>query len=438
MLSIKHIRENTEEVKTALAKKSVKPVLIDEVITLDKKQRDLQKIVEGYRAEQNTVSEEIQRTADNGERNVKINQMQTLKTEIKKLEPELEKVSADLREIMLKLPNLPMADVPVGKDESENQVIRKWGEIPQFDFTPKDHLELGEALDIIDVKTASAVAGSRFYYLKGALALMEFAIAQYAFSVLTNAEIIKEIATKISPDFPTKPFTPVIPPVMIKPSVYMKMARLDPGQEEERFYIQKDDLYLIGSAEHTMGPMHMDETIDEARMPLRYIGFSTSFRREAGSYGKDTKGILRVHQFNKLEMESFSLPELSIKEQDFLVALQEYMMQGLGLPYQVVMVCTGDMGGPDARQIDIETWMPGQNRYRETHSADLMTDYQSRRLNTKIKHKDGRVELVHMNDATAFAGRPMIAILENYQQKDGSIRIPEALQPFMMGMKEIR
>src|SRR3990170_162664 len=184
MLSIKHIRENTEEVKTALAKKSVKPVLIDEVIALDKKQRDLQKIVEVYRAEQNIVSEEIQRTADNGERNVKINQMQTLKTEIKKLEPELEKVSADLREIMLKLPNLPMADVPIGKDESENQVIRKWGEISQFDFIPKDHLELGEELGVIDMKTASAVSGSRFYYLKGALALMQLAVTQYVFSIL--------------------------------------------------------------------------------------------------------------------------------------------------------------------------------------------------------------------------------------------------------------
>lgn len=439
MLSIKHIRENIEEVKASLAKKGVKPTLIDEAVALDKKLREFQKMVEGYRAEQNTVSEEIQRTADNGERNTKINQMQILKAEIKKLEPDLEKVIQELNSVMMRLPNLPLADVPIGKDESENQVIRKWGDIPQFDFTPKDHLELGEALDIIDVKTASAVSGSRFYYLKGALALMEFAIAQYVFSTLTNAEIIKEIAVKISPDFPVKPFIPVIPPVMIKPGVYTKMARLDPGQEEERFYLQKDDLYLVGSAEHTMGPMHMDETIDEVRMPLRYIGFSTSFRREAGSYGKDTKGILRAHQFDKLEMESFSLSESSVKEQDFFVAVQEYMMQGLKLPYQVMMVCAGDMGGPDARQMDIETWMPGQNRYRETHSADLMTDYQSRRLNTKVKRTGGGVELVHMNDATAFAiGRILIAILENYQQKDGSIKVPDALLPFMFGISEIR
>ena len=422
----------------ALAKKGVKQTLIDEAVALDKKTRELQKMVEGYRAEQNTASEEIQRTTDNGERNTKINQMQVLKSEIKKIEFELEKTIKELNNVMIKLPNLPMADVPIGKDESENQVIRKWGEISQFDFIPKDHLELGEELGVIDMKTASAVSGSRFYYLKGALALMQLAVTQYVFSILTNPEIIKKIAAKIAPDFSAKPFLPVIPPVMIKPGVYTRMARLDPGQEEERFYMQKDDLYLIGSAEHTLGPLHMDEIIDEARMPLRYVGVSTAFRREAGSYGKDTRGILRVHQFDKSEMESFALPELSVKEQDFLVAIQEYMMQELKLPYQVVMVCTGDMGGPDARQIDIETWMPGQNRYRETHSADLMTDYQSRRLNTRVKRISGGVEFVHMNDATAFSGRPLVAILENYQQADGSVKIPEVLQKYMGGITEIK
>ena len=199
-------------------------------------------------------------------------------------------------------------------------------------------------------------------------------------------------------------------------------------------------MYLIGSAEHTLGAMHMDETFQEADLPVRYIGYSTAFRREAGTYGKDLKGILRLHQFDKLEMESFSLAESSIKEQNLFVAIQEYLMQSLGLAYQVVMICTGDMGKPDARQIDIETWMPGQNKYRETHTADLMTDYQARRLETKVKRNDNsKPEFVHMNDATAFAiGRTIIAILENYQTKNGTIKIPKVLCSHMLGIKELK
>ena len=223
---------------------------------------------------------------------------------------------------------------------------------------------------------------------------------------------------------------------MIKPDIFAKMARLEP--KDERYYIQSDDVYLVGSAEHALGPMHMDETILEQDLPLRYAGYSTAFRREAGSYGKDTKGILRMHQFDKIEMESFSKPEDSIMEQDFFVAIQEYLLKQLEIPYQVMMICTGDMGGPDARQIDIECWMPGQNKYRETHTADLMTDYQARRLNTKLKRKDGKNEFVHMNDATVFAiGRTLIAILENNQQKDGSVKVPKVLHKYT-GFKAIK
>ncbi|HUZ92396.1 MAG TPA: aminoacyl--tRNA ligase-related protein, partial [Candidatus Paceibacterota bacterium] len=202
--------------------------------------------------------------------------------------------------------------------------------------------------------------------------------------------------------------------------------------KEERYYIPSDDAYLVGSAEHTLGPLHMDETIPEENLPLRYVGFSTAFRREAGSYGKDTKGILRVHQFDKIEIESFTLPEYAVTEQDFIVAIQENMMWELELPYQVVQICTGDMGGPDARQIDIETWIPSQGKYRETHTSDYMGDYQARRLNTKVKRKSGKTEFVHMNDATAFAiGRTLIAIMENYQTKDGKIEVPKVLQKYL-------
>jgi seryl-tRNA synthetase len=217
---------------------------------------------------------------------------------------------------------------------------------------------------------------------------------------------------------------------MIRPEVFQRMARLEP--KEERYYIPSDDIYLIGSAEHTLGPLHMDETIQEDRLPIRYLGFSTAFRREAGSYGKDTRGILRVHQFDKLEMESFVSPEEGFAEQDFFVAIQEYLVHSLGLPYQVVAICTGDMGNPDVRQFDIEMWIPSQGKYRETHTSDYMGDYQARRLATKMKRKDGKTEFVHMNDATAFAiGRTLIAIMENYQTADGKIMVPEVLQKYV-------
>ena len=234
-----------------------------------------------------------------------------------------------------------------------------------------------------------------------------------------------------------KPFVPVIPPFMVKPNVYLKMARLYPT--EDKYYIPSDDIYLVGSAEHTLGPMHMNHIFDEAKMPVRYVGYSPAFRREAGTYGKDTKGILRVHQFEKLELETFCLPENSLQEQEFLIAIQEYFLQALGLSYEVMMICTGDMGKPDYRQIDINTWMPGQNAYRETHTSDLIASFQPRRLNTKVKRLDGKVELVHMNDATICAmGRTLIAIMENYQQADGSIKIPEILRSYMGGKEFIK
>jgi len=309
--------------------------------------------------------------------------------------------------------------------------------LPKFDFKPKDHIEIGNALNLIDTEKAAKIAGARFGYLMNGAAMIELALIQHAFSTLQDLKILRKVAKKIDPHFPANPFIPVIPPVMIRPEVYQRTARLAPGEEEERYYLEKDDLYLVGSAEHTLVPLHMDETLDADSLPIRYIGFSTCFRREAGSYGRDTKGILRVHQFDKVEIESFTTPEMARKEQDFFVALQEHLMQDLELPYQVVTICSGEMGGPDERQIDIETWLPGQNRYRETHSADLIGDYQPRRLNTKFRRKNGEIGLVHANDATVFAiQRMIIAILENYQTKAGTIRVPKVLQKYV-GRKEI-
>ncbi len=426
MLDINKIRNNPEEIKRGIASKKSDPSLVDNFLKLDEKWRALTTEYDEMRSEQKKLGEAK-----------KVEEAKKLKEELKKIETGLAEIEKERAEILYKIPNIPFDDVPAGKDETENKIIRTWGEIPKFTFKPKDHMELGESLDVIDTKTASKVAGSRFNYLKGQLAMMEFAIVQYVFSTLSNKDFIKKMASKISPDFPVAPFIPVIPPVMINPETFTRMARLDPGQEEERFYLPKDNLYLVGSAEHTMGPLHMDESIPESKLPIRYVGFSTSFRREAGSYGKDVHGILRVHQFDKIEMESFTVPELSRLEQDFIVSLQEHLLQALELPYQVIAVCTGDMGGPDARQIDIETWMPSQNKYRETHTSDLMTDYQSRRLKTRLKRNNGESEFVHMNDATAFAiGRILIAIIENYQTEKGTIRIPKVLQPYL-GTEEI-
>ena len=429
MLDIKFIRQNQEKVRDAIKNKKV-DLDLNKLIAIDERRRHLLGESESLKAEQNKRSKGPQSPVD-------LEELKALKEKIKLIENELKLVQEEYECLMMVVPNIPTEDTPAGKDESGNKVLRKWGKIREFDFKPKEHWELGQELDLIDSERAAKVSGARFAYLKRGLALMEFALVQYGFSVLTNEKLLKKIIKKAGLDIKPTPFIPIVPPVLIKPEVFQKMARLEP--KEERYYIPGDDLYLIGSAEHTLGSMHMDETFKENDLPVRYVGFSSAFRREAGSYGKDMKGILRVHQFDKLEMESFCLSENSIKEQELFVAIQEYFYQELNIPYQVVAICTGDMGGPDARQIDIEAWLPGQNKYRETHTADLMTDYQARRLGIKVKRANNNTEFVHMNDATALAlSRTPIAIMENYQTKRGIIEIPKVLRKFMGGLKEIR
>ncbi len=429
MLDIKFIRENPELIKEAARKKGVS-VDVDALLAVDERRRHVLKELEEKRAKQNASSKGGPKAP------TELEGLRKLKEEIKVLEEEIKHVEMEFETLMLKIPNISSEDTPVGKGESENRVLREVGKPTAFDFKPKEHWELGGELGVIDTATAANVSGARFAYLKGELGLLQFALVQLVFSVVTDEKTLKKIIKKAGLNISPKPFIPVIPPVLIKPEVMQKMARLEP--KEERYYIPSDDLYLVGSAEHTLGAMHMNEVLAEGELPLRYIGYSTAFRREAGSYGKDMKGILRVHQFDKLEMESFSSPEDSIEEQNFFVAVQEHLMQSLGIPYRVMQICTGDMGGPDARQIDIESWMPGQGRYRETHTADLMTDFQARRLNIKVK-RGGKAEFVHMNDATAIAiGRTIIAIMENYQTEKGTIKIPKVLRKYMFGVKEIK
>ncbi|MEK7075205.1 MAG: serine--tRNA ligase [Patescibacteria group bacterium] len=423
MLDIKYIRENPDLIKKTVADKKGK-VNIDRLLEVDEQRRKLRTEIENLNQEKNIAAKD---------KDVKRGKL--VKENLVSLEEKFAVLDAEYTELMYAVPNIPSANTPVGPDESANTVISKHGDVPDFSFKPKEHWQLGKELGIIDTETAAEVTGARFAYLKGDMALLEFAVIQLVLSILTDETIIAKVAKKAGLNISTKPFVPVLPPVMIKPEVMQRMGRLEP--KEERYYIPSDDLYLVGSAEHTLGPIHMDQTIPEDELPIRYIGFSTAFRREAGSYGKDMKGILRVHQFDKLEMETYTTAENGTDEQLLIVALQEHINQCLELPYQVVEISTGDMGAPDYRQIDIETWLPGQDRYRETHTSDYMTDFQSRRLNIKVKRKDGKTELVYMNDATAAAGRTLIAILENYQQEDGTIVIPEALQPFMFGKKKI-
>lgn len=421
MLDIKFIRENVELVKTNSKNKKV-DVDVDELLKLDEKRREILLQIEQLRAERNQKSKGKPTDED-------IAKMREVGDKIANLENDERDITTKYEELLYKIPNIVHESTPVGPDENGNKILRVVGDLPQFDFTPKEHWELGETLGLIDNQKAGEISGSRFTYLKGNLALLQFALANFVMAMVTNKKEMELIINKYSLDINSDVFIPVIPPVMIKPEIYQRMARLEP--RDERYYIPSDDLYLIGSAEHTLGPLHMDEIIDEKNFPIRYVGYSLAFRREAGSYGKDMKGILRLHQFDKIELESFSLPENSIKEQDLFVAIQEEIVSRLGLPYRVMQICTGDMGGPDARQIDIETWMPGQNKYRETHTSDLMTDYQSRRLKTRVRRADGTLEYVHMNDATAIAmGRILIAIMENYQQADGTIAVPKVLQKY--------
>lgn len=401
MLDIKFIRDNLEKVKEGIVKKHAK-IDVGKLLNLDDKRRELIKKIDELRSQKKKIIG-------------KTDAADKIKFEIQDLESELKIVEQTFLELMRQVHNLPLENTPIGKDEKDNKVLREVGEKPKFSFAPKDYLELAEKLNLIDITRAAKVSGSRFGYLKNQATVLEFALIQLAFDTL-----LKE------------GFIPIIPPVMIKENMMSGMGFADTEDDkEERYFLEKDKLYLVGTAEQSIGPMHSDEIFNEKDLPRRYVAFSTCFRREAGSYGKDTKGILRVHQFDKVEMFSLAKPEDSEREHQFLLSLEEKLMQLMEIPYQVVQLCSGDLSKPSAATYDIEAWMPGENNYRETHSTSNTTDFQSRRLNIKYRTEDGKTEFVHMLNGTAFAiGRMLITIIENYQQNDGSIKIPEVLQKY--------
>jgi len=402
MLDLKFIRENPEKVAEGAAAKNIQ-VPVEEIIRLDEEVRELSHALQELYAQRNRAAKE--RDIEGG---------REVKAEVGGQEAKLREAEEKLNNLLWAVPNLPAEDVEVGKDESENAVVKTVGQIPQFDFKPRDHVSLGEMLDIIDIDRASKVSGARFAYLKNEGVLLEFALAQYAINTLMHHG-----------------FTPVIPPELIKTETMAKLGYMENGGDEDMFHIEKDKLTLVGTAEHSLVSMHMDETFLVRDLPKRYVGFSSSFRREAGSYGKDTRGILRVHQFDKVEMVSFTTEEKDDEEHKFLLAIEEKFFTELGIPYQVIKMCSGDLGFPVARKFDIEAWIPTQEKYREVTSASTTGNFQAKRLN--IKYQDGAdKKLARILNGTAFAiGRTLIAILENYQQADGSVVIPEVLRKYV-------
>ena len=431
MLDIRYIRDNPDTVQQAATDKGY-DVSIAELLKIDNSRRELQSQIDELREKRNQNSAQMK--GGRPEQSV-IDAGKQLKIELAEREGYFAQIDKEFIDLLKQVPNIAASDVPVGTSEDENVEIKVVGQIPQFDFAAKNHFEIAEAKGWLDKERAAKVAGSRFAYVMGDMVRLQMAIEQYVIHTLGNEAILRQIADQAGLDVSTKPFIPVLPPLMIRTELYDQMDRLEPS--DDRYKIEGEELWLQGSAEHVLGSMYAGEILESGDLPKRYLGFATSFRKEAGTYGKDMEGIIRMHQFDKLEMESFTTAADGPNEHLFFVAVQEYLLQQLNLPYHVLLKCTADIGKPNARGVDLEVWLPAQGRYRETHTADYMTDYQTRRLNTRVRTTDG-LALVHTNDATAFAlGRAMVAILENYQTAAGDVMIPEVLQPYFSGRTQI-
>lgn len=427
MLDIRYIRENAEKVQENAEQKGYK-VNIAELLESDRSRRELQQKVDELRERRNVIASQMK---DGKPSDELVAEGRSIKEQLSTLEADLKKAEEAIYSLIRLVPNMALPDVPVGASEDENVIAKTVGEPTKFDFEPKNHAEIAEAKGWLDKERAAKVAGSRFAYLKGDLVMLEWAMHMYALSQLTDAGLIERLVSENSLKVSTKPFIPIQPPYVARTSVYEATGRLN--KEEQTYKLADDELWLNASAEHVLAPMYLDEIIAESELPYRYVGYTTAFRREAGTYGKDMEGFLRMHQFNKLEMECFTTADTSYDEHLLQIAIQEHLMAQLGLPYRVVLKCTADIGGPNARGVDIDVWLPGQQQYRETHTADLIGDYQTRRMNTRVRKADGSVELAHTDDATALSQRPLIAILENYQTKEGNVRVPDVLRMYLGG-----
>lgn len=413
MLDIQFIRNNLDLCKKA-AKHKRRDVDWDRLIALDDQRRMLQREVDGLRAERNTLS--TLRTEDARQKG------RAIKESIKEKEDRLRSVEEELRQLLLTVPNIPDASVPVGDDERGNIVIKTWGKPRSFDFHPLDHIELAKRLDLVDFERGAKVGGFRGYFLKNEGALLEFAVLWYAFQKMVS-----------------KGYTPIIAPSIVKEFTLIGNGQFPWGREEV-YHFDKDDQYLAGTAEVPVTAYFADEVLREEDLPKKFVAFSPCFRREAGSYGKDTKGLYRLHQFNKIEQVIISKNDMSTSFElhEELLRNSEEILQDLGLPYRVLLMCTGDMGEPQVKKYDIETWMPGRNAYGETMSNSVMGEFQARRLNIRYRASDGSIRYAHTLNNTAVASpRILIPLLENYQQADGSITIPEVLRG-LVGKAEIK
>lgn len=404
MLDINFIRENPEEVKKGIAAKQFDSKLVDRVLKLDLTRRALIKEIEEIRAQRNIAAA-----------NKDIAKGKEIKVSLQKLEPDLEKAEKEYLEELQKIPNIPLEKAPVGKGEKDNVEVRKWEDPTKFDFEPKGHLELGKSLGILDFETGAKVSGSQFFFLYGDGAKLELALTMFAFEKLEK-----------------EGFLPVITPDLAKSRYYLGTGYMPKGDEAQTYTIEGEDLGLIATAEVTLAGSHADEIIPEDKLPLKYIGYSHCFRKEAGAYGQYSRGLYRVHQFTKAEMFIYCTPEESDKYHQLILELEEEICKDLGLPYRVKEMCTGDLGAMAARKFDVEVWMPGRDDYGEVTSTSNCTDYQARNLNIKFRRKNGETEYVHMLNGTAIVmSRFPLAILENFQQKDGSVIIPKVLQKWM-------
>jgi seryl-tRNA synthetase len=413
VLDLKAIREDPAPIRDALARRAPELTAdLDRAIELDRERRRLTQQVDELRSEQNRGSKAVG-AASPDERPRLIEQVQQVSRQLAELEPQLATAEEELQALLDRLPNPPHESVPQGASDEDNELVRAVGEPPSFGFEARDHADLGVALGILDLERASRVSGARFAYLMDGAVMLQWALVRYCLDRLVE-----------------KGFVPVIPPVLVREDAMYGTGFL-PTDEAQIYVTRDDDLYLVGTAEVPLAGLHQEELLDPSALPRRYVGYSTCFRREAGAYGKDTRGIFRVHQFDKVEMFAFTEPDRSWEEHEFVLSCEEELVAGLGLPYRVMNVCTGELGASAAKKYDLEVWLPGQGAYRELTSCSNTTDYQARRLRSRVRY-EGENRPAHTVNGTACAiGRTLIAILENHQREDGSVAVPEVLHPYL-------
>jgi seryl-tRNA synthetase len=413
LLDIKRIREDPDPFRTALARRNLGDA-VDRLLEADERRRSLTARVEELRGEQNRASKAIG-AAQGEEKQKLIDEVAKVSVELKELEPQLTEAEEKLNRLLAETPNVPHESAPDGfAEEDAVEVKRNHDDPPAFDFEPRDHAELGELLGVLDTERGARTSGSRFAYLMGDLVFLQFALMRHAMDVVVE-----------------KGFSPMIPPVLVREEAMYGTGFL-PTDAVNIYVTREDDLYLVGTSEVPLAAFHLGEIVDEGDLPIHYAGYSTCFRREAGSYGKDLGGIFRVHQFDKVEMFVFSTPETSWDEHERILAIEEEIIGNLEIPYRVVNIAAGDLGGAAAKKYDIEAWLPGQGRYRELTSCSNTTDYQARRMQTRVRRADGAVEVLHTLNGTATAiGRTLIAIMENHQRADGSVEVPANLHPYL-------